>query len=214
MLGGANRPSTSLLVYAFVTGAVLTIVEFTSEIGLATMSDWMAQWPILRAPMPSPQPGELTPAQSFEISYLLVTSRTIWLYAMDSLLLGLALCAASYLTYTAPASSVKKGHAHLGLLIAFLSLLDFFFEITRLVNWQASSNGAIVTTLLVDAILLPIWILWLGASLRKISLEGGVYTNHVSDSTPRSTTKMSSTASPNDVELGAASSMPHDPMSD
>ena len=212
VLGGGVRSSSALLVYAFVAGAILTVVEFVSEVGTATMSDWMSQWPILSQPKAAPDPGELTPVQSFEISYLLATSRTIWLYAMDNLLLGMTLGAASYLTYTTPRSTISKGHAHLGLLIALLCICDFFFEVTRLVNWRFSSNGAIATTLLIDSFFLPMWLLWLGASLRTVNLEGGVYTNHVGDSSMNlSHGSTRDVAHPSDVELAHGAQKPSDP---
>ena len=107
------------------------------------------------------------------------------------------------------------GNSYYGIITCISSwcLIDFFFECTRLVNWKASNNGTIVTTLIVDAILLPVWLFWLGVHLRKISLQGGVYTNHVSDSSsPRTSTKP---ASPTDVELGAVSETANaDPMAE
>ena len=106
-LGGQQRSCTNLVLYAFVAGGVLTLVEFTSEAGTAMVSDWMSQWPILATPTMN-QAGELTAAQSFEITYMLVTSRSVWLYAMDSLFLAVALITASYLTYTAPHQQVSN----------------------------------------------------------------------------------------------------------
>ena len=177
-LGGQQRSCTNLVLYAFVAGGVLTLVEFTSEAGTAMVSDWMSQWPILATPTMN-QAGELTAAQSFEITYMLVTSRSVWLYAMDSLFLAVALVTASYLTYTAPHQQVSKCHAHLGILIALLCLAEFGFEVTRFINWRASVNASIVCLLAIDGVMLPIWLLWLAATLRKINFEGGVYSNSI-----------------------------------
>ena len=199
-LGGQQRACTNMVLYAFVAAGILTLVEFTSEAGTAMTSDWMSQWPILALPSMN-QRGELTAAQSFEITYMLVTSRSLWLYAMDSLFLAVALITASLLTYTSPHQQVSKCHAHLGIVIALLCLCDFGFEVTRFINWRASTNASIVCLLAIDGVMLPIWLLWLAATLRKINFEGGVYSNSIDPSTGFG----SSTASSSRVN------MPRDP---
>ena len=60
--------------------------------------------------------------------------------------------------------------------IAFGCIFDFCFEINRFENWRWASNFVIVSTLVIYVILLPIWLLWLSATLKRISNQGGAYT--------------------------------------
>jgi len=65
VLGGARRPNTNIIVYAFVAGALLTVIEFVCEVGLATTSDWMVRSPHAMPPhlsTPHPIGPQLTPS--------------------------------------------------------------------------------------------------------------------------------------------------------
>ena len=63
------------------------------------------------------------------------------------------------------------------------------------------TTASIVCLLAIDGVMLPIWLLWLAATLRKINFEGGVYSNSIDPSTGFG----SSTASSSRVN------MPRDP---
>jgi len=172
VLGGGDRSASWTIVYAFVAAAILTVVEFTSALGTAQAFAWMENWSVLQEPSTT-EPGELTAAQAFEMMYVLTHSRELWMYAADDLLLAMATATASALSYSS--NQISHWHAHLGIAVAALSVFDFIFEVSRLVAWRWANNCAIVTTLIIDAVLLPIWLLWLALLLRKISMQGGVY---------------------------------------
>lgn len=173
VLGGGERSASSTVVYAFVAAAVLTIVEFTSEAGTAQTSAWISTWKLLKDPSHN-DAGELSAAQAFEMSYMLTVSRTLWLYAADDLLLGLALGTASWLQMTSKVATSNR-HAVLGLATALACLFDFSFEVNRFQSWQWSNNAVIVTTLLIDVVLLPAWLVWLGVLLRRVDTLGGAF---------------------------------------
>ena len=84
VLGGHERSSKFMLVYAFVAAAILTLVEFTSEVGTASASDWMSTWPLLNVPDDGNRDrNELTPAQGFEMTCPLVAgSRSLGHHAI------------------------------------------------------------------------------------------------------------------------------------
>lgn len=210
LLGGGERSASSTMVYAFVAAAVLTIVEFTSEAGTAQTSAWMrSTWTLLKDPSRNDD-GELTAAQAFEMSYMLTVSRTLWLYAADDLLLALALGTASWLQMTGRVAT-SRWHAVLGLTTALACLLDFSFEVNRFQSWRWSNNAVIVMTLLIDAVLLPAWLVWLGCTLRRVDSRGGAFdaivtarTERGDDSRTRSRVEPASEAGPSDVEMAPA----------
>ena len=173
---GSTGSAGSTIVFAFVFAAALTLVEFVSEIGTSQTTEWItSSWGVLAAPpsnaLANPaRRGTISAAQSLEMAYLIVQSRSLWLFAMDDIFLAVALGCAAKLTHAS-----KEAPTELGLLayaVVFFSLLDFIFEVTRFVNWRGSSNLVIVTTLFIDMILLPAWLIRLGVWLRNDDLAG------------------------------------------
>lgn len=170
---GGARSASMTITYAFVAATVLTMVEFTSETGTFQVSEWMAaRWPVLRSPSAN-DAGELTAAQSFEMTFFMIESRTLWLFALDDILLVFALSAAAFLVFTS--KQVPDCLGYLGLINVLVALIDFGFEVSRFVNWRVSYNAAIVTSLLLDAVCMPLWLAFLGVVLRRITLGGGAY---------------------------------------
>ena len=161
----------STVIYPCLIAAGLAVVEFTSEAGTAMTSDWMSRWELLQHPLGSADPGELSPVQAFEMSYMLVHSRTLWLYAMDNLLLAYALFAAACLTISDSQETLSRKHAALGIVTSLACLAGF--EVTRFLNWQMSVNAGIASALLIYALLLPIWLVWLGCTLSRVESSGG-----------------------------------------
>lgn len=174
VLGGSERSASHTVKYCFIAAAILTCTEFLSDSGTMQTANWLTQWNLLQDESANDE-GELTAAAAFELTYLMVQSRTLWLYAADDLLLAFALLSAAFLTYASKHQQVPKAHGVLGAVIALLCVLDFSFEVNRFENWRWSTNALIVTTLLVYVVLLPVWLLWLAHVLRKISRSGGAY---------------------------------------
>lgn len=126
------------------------MVQLTSLAGTAQTAEWMSStWPLLRASSVNEE-GELTAAQVFELSYFLSQSRTLWLFAMDDLLLAFGVGAAACLIYTS--SQVNRALGHLGVAIVLLCCIDFAFEVSRFVDWRVSSNAVVITSLFLDAV--------------------------------------------------------------
>ena len=178
VLGGPSNSATTVVLYPFLAAAVLAMVEFTSEAGTAMTADWMSQWALLsRTPVRNEMEAELSPMQAFEISYMLSQSRSLWLYAMDNLLLATTLGASAAIVCCERAHGLSKAHAALGCLGAVLCIAEFGFEVTRFINWRVSVNAGILTTLAIDALVLPLWLVWLACQLCSITSQGGHYTS-------------------------------------
>ena len=77
------------------------------------------------------------------------------------------------LTYSTHQCS--RAHAHFAMLTAFVCWIGFGFDVTRYVNWQVASNGSVVVGILLDAMLLPIWLVGLAYQLRQVARQGGGY---------------------------------------
>jgi len=183
---GGVRSAAPTITYAFVAASVLTMVQLTSLAGTAQTAEWMSStWPLLRASSVNEE-GELTAAQVFELSYFLSQSRTLWLFAMDDLLLAFGVGAAACLIYTS--SQVNRALGHLGVAIVLLCCIDFAFEVSRFVDWRVSSNAVVITSLFLDAVLLPAWLIGIGLTLQRITNSGGAYTATVERAVAAATT--------------------------
>ena len=94
VLGGDDRSMTYIISSSFMAAAVLTCMEFTSEAGATQTSDWISTWPMILEASSDVMVEEhngFGPLQAFEMAYMLSHSRTLWLYAMDRILLAIAL---------------------------------------------------------------------------------------------------------------------------
>jgi len=170
---GGVRSASSTVTYSFVAASFLSMIEAMTEAGTAQTADWMSRtWPVLYQPTNANE-GQLTATQSFEMTYTLMQGRTLWVFALHDLLLAGGLMSASYLIYTS--RQVGNALGHLGVASVLVCLVDFGFEVSRFVNWRVSSNAMIVTALLLDALLLPAWLICLGLTLRRITIAGGAY---------------------------------------
>lgn len=114
--------------------------------------------------------GGFGPLQALELDYLVARSRTLWLFALDELLLAAGWGTAAYLAYTSSQLSSRWGH--LSVLGACIAILGFIFAIARMFMWRPFAQVYLVTAVLVDFLILPVWILWLAAQLRNLSAMG------------------------------------------
>ena len=177
-LGSAHRSVAGAMPAAIKAAAILSLVEFTSQMGAAQMSAWISTWPALALKDAHPDSAAEGAVQALEVSYLLTTSQTLWLYSADRLLLASTLLAAGFATFTSPEHVRKMAstrHAALGLVLSALCIIGFAFDVLRFVSWAVAGIGLAVMSLLIDMIFLPIWLLWLACVLRRISAQGGSY---------------------------------------
>ena len=177
--GDSQVTTGTSIVFAFVFTAALTVVEFVSEIGTSQVTDWITRsWKVLTPPGPDAdvagdygsgvgevQYGGITAAQNLEMTYIVVQSRSLWLFAMDDIFLMTAMLIAAWLGVGS--TTVPKEVGKHGLVVAFFCALDFSFEVTRFVNWRGSTNSVIITCLMLNMFALPMWLLKVGNLLRN-----------------------------------------------
>ena len=165
--GDSQVTTGTSIVFAFVFTAALTVVEFVSEIGTSQVTDWITRsWKVLTPPGPDAdvagdygsgvgevQYGGITAAQNLEMTYIVVQSRSLWLFAMNDLFLIVALGTAFLLGRKS--TKVPPILGYIGLAVCFFCFLDWCFEVTRFVNWRGSTNGVIVMSIIIKCFLLP-----------------------------------------------------------
>lgn len=175
ILGGQTRSATEVISSAFKAAALLALVEFVSEMGTISTADWLAKWPAMTYEVP--HDGGFGAVAGLEISYLMTHSRTLWLFAVDRILLATALVLVAYCTYTSKTGLASRAHAHYSVLLAVVCLIGFGLDCARFVSWRAVAVPLVFFAILLDAIMLPIWLVWLGVWLRRVSERGGTYTS-------------------------------------
>merc|ERR1719424_1089210 len=113
----AGESAGSKVRLAFVTAAILSIIEFTSEAGTAQTTTWISTWPMMRDAVSDPDPSQYFGAlQTLEMTYLIAKSRTIWLYALDRILLMVGLVSTAYVIYGTPNRRLALWFAHYSVL--------------------------------------------------------------------------------------------------
>jgi len=133
---------------------------------------WYTFWPsssadhVLHALAPLAHAHQI---KSFEVSYVMTQSRGVWLFAMEWWFMGFGMITACFLNARSKILSVKwtvcSG------LIACMSILGFAAEILRLRNWVTASEIDVAVAILVGFILLPVWLVWVGAHLKNLREE-------------------------------------------
>jgi len=64
--------------------------------------------------------------------------------------------------------AMSMGWARLGLMVAFLSFVDFSADLLRLEDWKTFAQFAIFISIVNTCILLPMWLLWLSCTIRNV----------------------------------------------
>lgn len=178
-MGGPIRSATGVVTAAWKLAAALSVVEFTAEAGAVSTADWMSTWPVFSDPNHT-HDGGFGALQALEISFRLTHSRTLWLYAVDRLLLATGFAAASFLVYTSHEGLFSRRWAHLGVLGTLWCIIGFAMDVARFWSWRSFATAASWFTYLLDGFILPAWLIWLALSLKKVRLAGGAYSGGVS----------------------------------
>uniref|UniRef100_A0A7S1VJ16 Transmembrane protein n=1 Tax=Grammatophora oceanica TaxID=210454 RepID=A0A7S1VJ16_9STRA len=107
--------------------------------------------------------------KSLELTFLIVHRMLKWVDAFEYLALFGCFSLVFYSVLTAPPEVRIFGPAWatLGLVIAFVSFIDFTFDVLRYEQFRAFSRLAVYVSFANTVILLPIWLLWFGMQLPR-----------------------------------------------
>lgn len=171
-LGGTTRSANSIVVSSFNGVAMITLIDITFQAGTISLVDWMSSWDIIADSSEAhAHDGGFGAIQSLEISFRVSESRTVWLFAMDEILLTVGWLTTAFLVYTTRGAEqpLSKNFAHLSVCGALVAFIGFFLHVARYFSWRALSVAAALTGALVYLVLLPAWLVWLGVQLRNRS---------------------------------------------
>lgn len=170
----AERSASIIVKSAFSLVTIISVIDVTFQAGMVQLSDWVSKWPLFLSQERKRHADTMGPMQVLEIAYLVTNSRTIWLFAADELFLAFGWLATAYLVHEewsggAAHEPFSRGWAHLSVLGALLSLVGFGLNVARVLSWTTYARPAGWVIALVYAVVMPLWVVWLGAQLRRRS---------------------------------------------
>jgi len=169
VLGGESRSGTRIVTASFNAVAMITLVDLTFQAGTISLVDWISNWPVVAdADEAHAHDGGFGALQALEIAFMVGQSRTVWLFAMDELLLFIGWGTAAFLIFTMRGHDqpLPKGLGCLALVGCVIALFGFGFHVARLFSWRVMMYAAAITTTIVYMLVLPVWLIWLGICLR------------------------------------------------
>mmetsp|Transcript_49921 Transcript_49921/g.74470 ORF Transcript_49921/g.74470 Transcript_49921/m.74470 type:complete len:287 (-) Transcript_49921:354-1214(-) len=107
--------------------------------------------------------------RALEVTFLVVEGMLTWIDAFEWLALFGVFSLIYYSVGTAndEVRVFSRWWSGLGLLIAFLSFVDFALDVLRWEDWKTFTMIAILVSFANSIVLIPIWLLWFGYSLPK-----------------------------------------------
>ena len=149
----------------FGFAVLIRIIEWTFNMGQRTGSDWMSSWASIAHLNGG---GGVQLIQVLEIAYELARFKESWFYAMDWIFIaGGTLCISMGCMSE---NLISRKHGIFGCVIAGLGLLQFIFDVLRLVphEWFLFMIMGFIGRALIGIFLFPIWLVWFGNLLGRI----------------------------------------------
>eukprot|EP00547_Thalassionema_nitzschioides_P018521 CAMPEP_0194241188 /NCGR_PEP_ID=MMETSP0158-20130606/7123_1 /TAXON_ID=33649 /ORGANISM="Thalassionema nitzschioides, Strain L26-B" /LENGTH=271 /DNA_ID=CAMNT_0038976031 /DNA_START=46 /DNA_END=861 /DNA_ORIENTATION=+ len=169
--GGRRRMGVHAAIAGFAISACISEVSARLlMIGASERAIWISKSFNLEDWNPT-SPDDLMGWKALEVSNLVVESMTIWVDAFE----WIALFFIMVLLYFSVGTQVEENRllpmnwARLGLLIAFLTFIDFSADILRLEEWKDFAKFAIFTSIVNTLIFLPLWLIVLSCHMDKVA---------------------------------------------
>lgn len=161
---GWHFTETKIMASAFSISLFTNFLEFAVRAGERSVSDWLSgpNWNL-----PADQLRGLT------LSYFQQQGMWTWVFALDELLLGVALISAAVLALARRPGVLPAWHSWLSVVAGILAVVNFGLELGRLGSWQTFSIIGGISTAVVGFILLPIWLITVGCYLEVFAPEDG-----------------------------------------
>lgn len=153
---GWHFVESKVMATAFAVQLGTNFLEFTVRAGERGVTDW------LTGPSWNLHADQL---RSITLSYIQQQGQFTWLFAMDELLLGIALLAAAVLGLSRRPGLMPAWFSWLSVVIGVIAIINFGLELGRLGAWQTLSLVAGITAAAVGFILFPIWLIAVGCYL-------------------------------------------------
>jgi hypothetical protein len=148
----------------FSFAVLIRLIEWTFNMGTRTGSDWMSSWSSMA--VNSGESG-VQLVQVLEVAYELARMKETWFFALDWLFIGGGVLCMSMGAMSE--NLMTRKHSIMGYVIAGLSVLQFIFDVSRLVPgvWVPFMIAGFITKALIGLILFPIWLVWFGNIVGK-----------------------------------------------
>jgi len=161
---GGQSDLPGFMAGCFFIGAILPSTQFLQTMGYSTSANLMSSFPEL------PDVG----LQALHVAYNVIRGGIFYLVSVQFIFVSAGLIISGILTWNA--GELSRRHAILGFCAAFAGIMTFIFEI---ISFNAREIGTGVTLgvfiLFYGIILLPSWLVWLGAQLRHLKQEQAVH---------------------------------------
>jgi len=197
---GPRVMETSIFVPAFAGAALIGALELVGRAGRSTAADWMSgdDWNL-----------DSTGLRVLWYTDFISQSDSLWLFALDELLLAIGLIAIASATFRF--GVLPTWHAYVGAGAGTLAFINFCLELARFGNWRLFSVIGGISIAVVGFILYPVWLVLLGCYLAGTT-EGSTNQQSLMTSTERFDRQtgasgddaMFSGAAAGDMSLGAA----------
>mmetsp|Transcript_34142 Transcript_34142/g.37736 ORF Transcript_34142/g.37736 Transcript_34142/m.37736 type:complete len:289 (+) Transcript_34142:242-1108(+) len=109
--------------------------------------------------------------KTLEVVYIVMEGLLNWVDAFEWICLFVIMSLLYYSigTQLSERRALSLGWGRLGLVIAFLCVLDFAADLLKVtVEWRTFQNMAIISTIINTCVLLPLWLLWLSCTIHKV----------------------------------------------
>jgi len=109
--------------------------------------------------------------KTLEVVFMILNGMINWVDAFEWICLFVIMSLLYYSigTQLSERRALSLGWGRLGLVIAFLCVLDFAADLLKVtVEWRTFQNMAIISTIINTCILLPLWLLWLSCTIHKV----------------------------------------------
>jgi len=149
------------LMYAsFSVGAIIPAIGFLQNLGALTTARILSNWANLTSNL-----------SSVEISFLLTSSRSVWLESLVYIFVAIGLMLGCILAY-ASANTAKqvKAHAIFGVIVGFIGFFIFGLDVAQFF-FPSLLKPFALCSFFYSGIGLSVWSFWLGINLKHVDLS-------------------------------------------
>jgi len=173
--GGKRKVGIHTAIAAFaISGVISEVLARLLSFGIWGSSRWISESFNLSSWMSngngSYNSGDGIGWKVLEINYFIMDGLLDWVDAFEWICLFsiLVLIYFSVGTQMVEHRVLSMWWTRLGLVIAFLSFVDFSADLLRLEEWRSFAQFAIFVAIVNTCFLLPVWLLWLSCTIRHI----------------------------------------------
>ena len=149
--------ATKVFVPCAVGAAAISAWGLLNAAGRSTTADWIySSWTL-----------DADSLKALTVAYFVQRGSNTWLFALDELLIGIALLTIACLTYSV--GQLPRWMAHLTVVTGALGIINFFLELSRFGSWNLLSIVSGIVAGFIGFVLLPIFYLGLGCYLKEPS---------------------------------------------